>query len=497
MTTVGFLPTITASPFLSTLIWIILILVAMYLARKPSHRCLVSFSLIIRNSMRLFATSVKLAEKRLNDRNRDVLLSAGRQHAERCVEREFERISTAVQRELEGYPQVQRELNESIVKLNEDHSKSAEIPQTLPDWIKVIKAIASIRPSSDPIVGNMLEDIHQTLSEQHVKALEQQRTDASNRHAILNRMLPLLRGLKKILGGLNKSLSDLNFRAKRIDRYMDNYEQIREQSDAAMRTLSSSSLTQFFISGAVLLIALGGAIINFNLIALPMSEMVGGASYLGPYKTSDIAGLVIICLEICTGIFLMESLRITQLFPIIGSMDDRMRMMLFWIALSLLAILAGVESALAFMRDRIAGDMEALRQSLAGVAPSTVAGSVIPTVGQMVMGFILPFILTFVAIPLESFVASSRTILGLTAAWMLRSLAFALRLIGHLGYYIGRLMINLYDLFIFPALWLEGIITQSLFRTQTKDNTADKENTIGSGTMPSVDSLAENKEMAK
>jgi hypothetical protein len=447
--------------------------------------------------MRLFATSIKLAEKRLNERNRDVLLSAGRQHAERCVEREFERISSAVQRELEGYPQVQRELNESIVKLNEDHNKSSEIPQALPDWIKVIKAIASIRPASDPIVGNMLEDIHQTLSEQHVKALEQQRMDASNRHAILNRMLPLLRGMKKILGSLNKSLSELNFRAKRIDRYMDNYEQIREQSDAAMGTLSSSSLTQFFISGAVLLIALGGAIINFNLIALPMSEMVGGASYLGPYKTSDIAGLVIICLEICTGIFLMESLRITQLFPIIGSMDDRLRMMLFWIALSLLAILAGVESSLAFMRDRIAGDMEALRQSLSGVSPSSVAGSVIPTVGQMVMGFILPFILTFVAIPLESFVASARTILGIIAAWILRSLAFVLRLIGQLGYYTGRLMINLYDLFIFPALWLEGVVTQSLFRTQTKGNETDKEKTIGPGTMPSVEPLADNKEMAK
>jgi hypothetical protein len=497
MTTAGILPTITASPFLSTFIWIILILAAMYLARKPSHRCLASFSLIIRNSMRLFATSVKLAEKRLNDRNRDVLLSAGRQHAERCVEREFERISTAVQRDLEGYPQLQRQLNESLVKLDEDHRKSVEIPQTLPDWVKVIKAIASIRPINDPIVNNMLEDIHQTLSEQHIKALEQHRMDASNRHAILNRMLPLWRGIKKTLGGFNKSLSDLNFRAKRIDRYMDNYEQIREQTDTAMRTLSSSSLTQFFISGAVLMIALGGAIINFNLIALPMSEMVGGASYIGPYKTSDIAGLVIICLEICTGIFLMESLRITRLFPIIGSMDDRMRMMLFWIALSLLAILAGVESALAFMRDRIAGDMEALRQSLAGVAPSSVAGSVIPTVGQMVMGFILPFILTFVAIPLESFVASSRTILGLSAAWMLRSLTFALRLIGHIGYYTGRLMINLYDLVIFPALWLEGVVTQSLFRTQTKDNAADKEKTIGSGTMPAVDPLTENKEMAK
>ena len=86
-------------PLFFHFLWIILILADMYLARKPSHRCMASFNLIIRNSMRLFATSVKLAEKRLNDRNRDVLLSAGRQHAERCVEREFERISTAVQRD--------------------------------------------------------------------------------------------------------------------------------------------------------------------------------------------------------------------------------------------------------------------------------------------------------------------------------------------------------------------------------------------------------------
>ena len=497
MTTTGFLPSIAASPFLSTVLWIILMLAAMYLARKPFHRCMASFSLIVRNSLRLFAASVKLAEKRLNDRNRDVLLSAGRQHAERCVEREFERINTAVQRNLEGYPQLQRRLNESLVKLDEDHRNSIEVPQTLPDWIKVIKAIASIRPASDPIVGKMLEDIQHTLSQQHEKALEQHRIDASKRHTILNKMLPVWNGMKKTLGSLEKSLADLNFRAKRIDHYIDNYEQIRQQTDTAMGTLSSSSLTQFFISGAVLLVALGGAIINFNLIALPMSEMVGGASYIGAFKTSNIAGLVIICLEICTGIFLMESLRITRLFPIIGSMDDRMRMMLFWIALSLLTILAGVESTLAFMRDRIATDMEALRQSLAGVTPGDLAGSIIPTVGQMVMGFILPFILTFVAIPLESFVASSRTILGLIAAWMLRSLAFVLRLIGHLGYYIGRLTINLYDLVIFPALWLEGTVVRILLRTQNKDTAADNPEAIGSGTIPALDPLVENKEMAK
>jgi hypothetical protein len=140
-------------------------------------------------------------------------------------------------------------------------------------------------------------------------------------------------------------------------------------------------------------------------------------------------------------------------------MDDKMRLRMIWITFTLLAVLAGVESALAFMRDRIAQDMEALRQTLAGVEQTTVVTSMIPTVGQMIMGFILPFALAFVAIPLETFVSSSRTVLGIVAAGMLRLLAFFLRLIGNLGYYTGRLIINLYDLIIFPSIWLEGVVT--------------------------------------
>jgi hypothetical protein len=31
-------------------------------------------------------------------------------------------------------------------------------------------------------------------------------------------------------------------------------------------------------------------------------------------------------------------------------------------------------------------------------------------------------------------------------------------LIGNTGYYIGRLTVNLYDLIIFPSIWLEGVI---------------------------------------
>ena len=232
--------------------------------------------------------------------------------------------------------------------------------------------------------------------------------------------------------------------------------------------LSSSSLTQFFIAGVFLMIAFGGALINFNLIAMPLSSMVGVASNIGPYKTSDVVALFIILIELTMGLFLMESLRITRLFPVIGSMDDKMRHLMMWLALSLLTILAGVDSALAFMSEQIAQNMEALRQSLAaGLEPFPQVSSTIPTVGQMIIAFILPFALAFVSIPLESFVSSFRMVLGMIVAASLRSLAFLFRLIGNAGYYTGRLIVNLYDLLIFPSIWLESVIVGS--KTKKED----------------------------
>jgi len=447
-----------------------LVFLGMYLARKPFHRILETFGRVIYNAMRMSSASVKLAEKRLQIRNREVLMSAGLELAERKVEGEFDRLSSVVQRDLEGYPQIQRTINENLQRLEEDYHACTEIPQKLPDWVKVIDAIANIRPTGDRMVVNMLEEIHRTLDEQHKTAVERHRRDVAKRHGILGRMMPTWRAMQKTLSGVQKTVANLNQRSKKIDRYMDAYEKIRNQDDMAERQLSSSSLTQFFISGLVLSIAIVGAVINFNLVAMPMSEMVGANNTIGGYMASDVAGMFIVCLEIVLGVFLMDALRITRLFSIIGSMEDRKRKTIFWVIFGFLTILAGVESSLAFMRDRIAADMEALRQSLAGVEISAAASSSIPLVGQMIMGFILPFILTFVAIPFESFISSSRTVLGLIAAWALRLMAFCLRLLGNLGFYFARIIVNTYDLIIFPALWLEGVIIRAINKYSDQKN---------------------------
>jgi hypothetical protein len=283
--------------------------------------------------------------------------------------------------------------------------------------------------------------------------------------------MPYWRKLSQTLDQVDKRIIGLHERTKVVDSRMTEYEEIQRKTDMAAHMLTSSSITQFFISAFVLLVAIGGAVINFNLIALPMSEMVGGGSYIGNFKTSNIAALVIILVELAMGLYLMESLRITHLFPIIGQMDDKMRTRMIWATFIILLILAGVESALAFMRDRIAADMQALRQALSTLETAQPTTSWIPTVGQMVLGFILPFALTFVAIPLESFVHSSRTLVGVAMAAFLRSIAFSLRLLGNIAYYLGEFLVNIYDLLIFPALWLENLIRNKEHQTEIKDMT--------------------------
>ncbi len=454
----AFLNIVPGYPVVSIMIWFVVAVVMMYLARFPAHRTIKSLCRVIHNGMRLASRSVVLAEKSLISRNNEVLLAAGRESIEHLIEREFYRVDAVVKRDLSAYPSLHLSLAEQIKEIDEDYRESAELPPPPPEWVNAVKALAKVPFSGDSMIANIFKEIHKTVAKQYKLTMHEYRKNTGARHALLQKMMPHWRKLTQTIDEVGNQITGLEERAIVIDNRMEDYEEIRAKTDKAERMLSSSSMTQFFISALVLLVAFGGAMVNFHLIALPMSEMVGGGSYIGQFKTSDVAALVIILVEVAMGLYLMESLRITKLFPVIGSMDDVMRRRMIWITFSILLILASVEASLAFMRDRIAADMQALRQSLVAAENIQPVSSWIPTVGQMVMGFILPFALTFVAIPLESFVSSSRTVMGKITIVFLRWLAFSLRLLGNITNYMGEFLVNIYDIVIFPSLWLEGLI---------------------------------------
>jgi hypothetical protein len=278
---------------------------------------------------------------------------------------------------------------------------------------------------------------------------------SGKRHELLRKMRPEWRQIQQTLAKVGKNVDSLLGRSVTIDRHMQEYEDIVKGEDHAVSILSSSSLVYFFVSALVLLIAIGGATINFSLIARPMAEMVGGTNLIGGFKTADIAALVIIMVEISMGLFLMESLRITRLFPVIGALPDKTRVRMIWITFTMLFLLASVEAGLAFMREVLLHDELATSAILRGDNSAAVSGEYmwITTAAQMGMGFILPFALTFVAIPLETFVHSLRTVIGLVAIGLLRFVSLALRLLGSAFRYLGVLLTQLYDLPLFIPLW--------------------------------------------
>ncbi|MGD8378661.1 MAG: hypothetical protein PVJ40_09000 [Gammaproteobacteria bacterium] len=452
---------------LSVAIWAALLMLALYVARQPAHQAIRAAAAMLHQAFRLAASSVLRGQRRLHERNREVLLAQAQEHEERLLEREFHRVNAVVARDLSGYPALHRTLSDQITRIDEDYRQSTEVPPTPPAWIDAVKAIAKVPSNGDPMVAKILGDIHKTVEKSSDEAVREYRAASHRRHTFLKRMLPYWRNLTHTLDDVLKTITGLEERAQVIDTHMARYEDIRAGRNSVVDSLSSSSMTQFLIAGLIMLIAGMGGWINFYLISLPMSEMVGGNLYIGGVQVSEVAAGVIIMLETASGIFLMESLRITRMFPVIGALDDKMRRRMIWITGIFLVALACIESSLAMLRDMLAADREALTQMLAAgasAAPQTAQVRIIPLLAQMGMGFLLPFILSFVAIPLESFIQSGRTVMGVVVEGLLRFTAFLLRLLGNIFATLGSVLVRLYDLVVFLPLGIERLVRQA--RTQ-------------------------------
>ena len=444
-------------PALTWFLVVLLVMLSMYFARVHAHRAILSLGRALHRALRLASSSILLAEKRLTLRNREVLLAAGREAKERILEREFERVDAQVRRDLAECPAINRRLSEDITTIEEDLKKSTEVPPVPPGWTNAVKSVAEVDAKGDPMVAKILEGIHTSLTKAQDQATQDYRKSVEARHKHLETMMPHWRKVAQLQIQLDGKVDSLQQRTQVIDRHIDEYEEILQKTDRAERMLSSSSLIQFVISGLVLAIAIGGALINFNLIARPMAEMVGGNNFIGGWKIADIAAMVIILVEMSMGLFLMESLRITRLFPVIGALSDKWRVIMIWVTLGFLTGLATIEAGLAFMREVLLQDELLLSATLRGDADVALSNEFIwiTTAAQMGMGFILPFALTFVAIPLENFVHALRTVLGLLTQFFLRGLSMALRVLGNMFRYVSVMFVDIYDVVIFLPLWCE------------------------------------------
>lgn len=451
------------NPALSAVLLFLIALPFLYGARRPVHDVVGSLARAASQALRLGAHWLERAAQTLRARNRLVLLAQGREEATQAIEREFERVTGLVQRDLQGYPALQRRLLDHITRIEEDYTKCGEVPPPPPEWVRAVEAIAGIKSTGDGLAQKLLQDIGGSLDKIYARVLAEYRRSSEARHKILGKFVPFGRALNDTLTRVDRNIEGLRESAARIDAQMERYEQIHSGSEQVEHALTSSAGIQFAISGLVLAVGFGGAFVNFWLIARPMSAMVGGGEYIaGGLEAAQVAALVIILVEATMGLFLMETLRFTHLFPRIHNLNDRMRRRMMWAAFAILFILAGVEVALAVMRDQIIATDVAFKRGLsdAAAAAPVAEGWVmkIPVAGQMILGFILPFALAFVAVPLEYFIFSTRTVFGAGLVLVIRTLGFVLRLGGNVAWHAGKTLRLLYDAIIFLPLLIERAV---------------------------------------
>jgi hypothetical protein len=452
-----------ANPALSALVLFVLALPFLYAAREPVHALFRALMRGLAQPLRLAARWCLAAAQEMKKRNEVVLLAHGREEVTQAMQREFERVTAIVRRDLQGYPALQRRLLDELTRIEEDYQKCGEVPPPPPEWVKAVETMAKIKPTGDGLLQKILENISGSIDDIYDKVLAEYRRSYQERHKILEGFQPFWRSLEQTLTRVGRNLTGLEESAQRIDAQMERYEQILARSDKVVHALTSSAATQFVISALVVAIAIGGAFVNFWLIARPMAAMVGGGEYLaGGFEAAHVAALVILFVEASMGLFLLESLRITHLFPRIHNMHDRMRVRLAWASFAILFTLAGVEVALAVMRDLIiSADIE-LKRGLSGAATTAPAEvswvTNIPVAGQMILGFVLPFALAFVAIPLEYLISTGRTVIGAMVVAAMRVLALLLRLLSNVVRHAATALTMAYDVLIFLPVLIERAV---------------------------------------
>src|SRR5262245_65285588 len=179
----------------------------LYAAPRPMHELIRSLGHAIGGPLRIGSKWLFAAADDMRARNRAVLLAHGRAETGARIEREFERLGALVQRDLQGYPTLQRKLLDEITKIEEDYKKCGEVPPPPPDWVEAVAAIANVKSGGGELVLKVLDEIKRSIGDIHDKAIGEYRRSYEERHKILEGFLPFWRSVDRNLAQADKNIA--------------------------------------------------------------------------------------------------------------------------------------------------------------------------------------------------------------------------------------------------------------------------------------------------
>ncbi len=449
-------------PFLSIATLVIVSMVFLHLARTPMHLAIKTMDDGIAGGLTKISNWIKSVVLKMQEKSKKVLLETSIADNEQKIAQEFKRLEASYTKHLADYPALHLKLDESIANIDADFKECGQAVPEAPGWNDAVESIAKIKgtASGDRVIEKMLKELHKSAIDGEKMALAEMRKTASKRHKILSSLAPIWNKILKAMTAVDKKVSLVLETSSKIEKYMKEYESVRHGGENSIDMLSSRATKLFIFSTIVIIIAGFGAFINFQLIALPMSELVPAGTRVFGLQVSDVSALVIVMLEVVLGIFLMEALGITSIFPQISSMTLNKRRILLYAALLGLFFLASVEAALAVLRDHIAETNAATTQALAGKSATTVdvENSQITVIGQATLGFVLPWILAMVAVPLEMLIESSQHVLNKLLILLIVLLGYLIGIIGHLISTTIKIFTHIYDAYIIVPTQIGNLI---------------------------------------
>ena len=120
-----------------------------------------------------------------------------------------------------------------------------------------------------------------------------------------------------------------------------------------------------------------------------------------------------------------------------------------------------MEASLAVLREALAEAKTTLDITLSGEAGTAISnqGSHIAVIGQATLGFVLPWILAMVAVPLEMFIEASQHVFSKFLTLLVRLFGHLASILGYVFEYIFKVILHLYDAYIIIPLQIAAMFS--------------------------------------
>ncbi|MEL7369958.1 MAG: hypothetical protein AAFN74_13650 [Myxococcota bacterium] len=433
----------------------------LWAARTPIHRLLKRLARGLGNTARLAGRWCAQHARDLRERNRDVLRHAAVVESSGKVVHEMNALEVDLARDVADYRSLQRELSDLLREMDEDYREAAVAPSEAPGWTDAVAAASNMPTMESRAAQRVLDELRRSAAAGEKRALSDFRQASARRHKILSKISPSMTKTASLLQSVGRTMERVAESTDKLGTHVDRFHDLQSAAKGTDGTLQRAAWHTFAISLIVFVVAVAGGAINFQLIALPMAELVPSTSRITGIPVSQVAALVIVLLEVTAGVFMMEMLGVTKLFPNLQTLRSSRRRLILVIAVGGLFVLATVEASLAVLREQIVETENALNLTLAGSeAVDSVATSNIPMIGQAVLGFILPWILAMAAIPLELLVMSGSAITVALIAIGLQLIGGVLRVLGHGLRHTFSGVRFLFDAYIAIPLLIERLVSR-------------------------------------